>query len=81
MVESILINEDRIKYIEDSIAELFQYTKELYAEIAKLKNSIESSQILTQESCSHENTTTYYDFDGEQEIPYDSCDNCGREWH
>lgn len=49
--------------------------------ISKLESIIENSSILNQEKCPHHETTVDYKFDGENEIQFEYCDSCGKEWN
>ena len=50
--------------------------------ILKLESIIKNSSILNQEKCPHHETTVDYKFDAfENEIQYEYCDSCGKEWN
>jgi len=54
--------------------------RELEDKVSKLQSIIQNSTILDQEKCPHHETTVDYKFDGENEIQYEYCDSCGKEW-
>jgi hypothetical protein len=76
----MITEKDRLEKIEHDLQVLKLTVEGIFEAVGILSSKIENSNILTQESCSHKSTSQHYDYDGESEYNYESCDECGKEW-
>jgi len=76
----MITEKDRLEKIEHDLQVLKFAVKGIIEVVGRLDSKIGNSNILTQESCSHKSTSQHYDYDGESEYNYESCDECGKEW-
>ena len=76
----MITEKERLEKIEHDLQVLKFLVEGITEVLEKLYSKIGNSNILTQESCSHKSTSQHYDYDGESEYSYESCDECGKEW-
>ena len=76
----MITEKERLEKIEHDLQVLKLAVEGIIGVVERLSSKIGNSNILTQESCSHKSTSQHYDYDGEGEYDYESCDECGKEW-